>query len=170
MPYVLSPRRGALLSIIGIVVPSICASWWPQRGIATTRFFAELWESMIVGTFGVMLAYAITTQLYISHPLYNIIAVFSLLSSLLTVFVLSTRTIVWGYLSASVLSLMLVALLMTIPATLPVISLVQLFYEIGGAGTPALLPLFITGTISIASTSIVVAALRWVVLSRFHRL
>ena len=170
MPYVLSPRRGALLSIIGIVVPSICASWWPQRGIATTRFFHELWESVTVGTIGVVLSYLITTQLYVYDQHYNIIAVFSLLSSLLTMFVLSTRKIIWGYLSVSLSSLALVALLMIIPTTVPMLSLVQLFYEIGGAGTPALLPLFITGTISIASTSIVVAALRWVVLSRFHRL
>lgn len=169
MPYVLSPRRGALLSIIGIVVPSICASWWPQRGVATTRFFDELWESMVVGTIGVMLAYAITTQLYIAHPQYTIIAVFSLLSSLLTVFVLSTRMIVWGYLFVSALSLMLVALLMIIPTTVPLLSIVQLFYEIGGAGTSALLPLFISGIISIGATSVVVAGLRWVVLPRFNR-
>lgn len=169
MPYVLSPRRGALLSIIGIVVPSICASWWPQRGIATTRFFAELWQSMIVGTLGVMVAYAITTQFYNSHPLYNIIAVFSLLSSLLTMFVLSARKIVWGYVSVATISLMLVALFMIIPATLPLLSLVQLFYEIGGAGMTVLLPLFITAAISIASTSVVVGGLRWVVLPRFHR-
>ena len=169
MPYVLSPRRGALLSIIGIVVPSICASLWPQRGIATTRFFAELWQTMIVGTLGVMLSYLIATQLYVSHEHFTIIAVFSLLSSLLTIFVLGSRTFMLGYIAVSIVSLVIVSLLMTIPASLPILSIVQLFYEIGGAGTSALLPLFITGTISIAVTSIIVGVFRWVVLPRYHR-
>ncbi|MBM4179341.1 MAG: cation-transporting P-type ATPase [Ignavibacteria bacterium] len=168
-PYVLSPRRGALLSIIGIVVPSICASWWPQRGVAATRFFAELWQTMIVGTLGVMLSYVITTQLFLSHEHFTIIAVFSLLSSLLTIFVLDSHTFMVGYVAVSVASLVIVSLLMIIPASLPILSLVQLFYEIGGAGTSAVLPLLICAALSIAVTSIIVDSLRWVVLPRFHR-
>ncbi|MFN4985355.1 MAG: hypothetical protein ACK5GI_04335, partial [Ignavibacteria bacterium] len=133
------------------------------------RFFAELWQTMIVGTLGVMLSYLIATQLYVSHEHFTIIAVFSLLSSLLTIFVLGSRTFMLGYIAVSIVSLVIVSLLMTIPASLPILSIVQLFYEIGGTGTSALLPLFITGTISIAVTSIIVGVFRWVVLPRYHR-
>jgi cation-transporting ATPase E len=136
-PYVLSPRRGALLSIIGIVIPSMCVTWWPLRGVATKQFFQELIIKVLAGSCGAIASYAFAQLLFAQHPQFDSIAVFSLLTSFLTTFVYQHRKHLLAYVSVSVGSLAVVALLMILPTSTPIISLIQSFYEVGNLGIGA---------------------------------
>jgi len=60
-------------------------------------------------------------------------------------------------------SLVIVALLMMFPTTIPIVSIVQIYYEIGGAGWELLPALAASAVIGLLS------ALPWVFLPREHR-
>jgi magnesium-transporting ATPase (P-type) len=157
-PYVLSPRRGALLSIIGIVVPSICVTWWPLRSVATRRFFRELVTKVLAGSLGAAASYALTQVLFAGHPQFDSIAVYSLLTSFLTAFVLQHRQHRLAYTGVSIGSLAAIGLLMILPTTIPVLSLIQSFYEIGNLGSSAFTPLLTAAMGSFATSFTITAA------------
>lgn len=157
-PYVLSPRRGALLSIIGIVVPSICVTWWPLRSVATRRFFRELVTKVLAGSLGAAASYALTQVLFAEHPQFDSIAVYSLLTSFLTAFVLQHRQHRLAYTGVSIGSLAAIGLLMILPTTIPVLSLIQSFYEIGNLGSSAFTPLLTAAMGSFATSFTITAA------------
>ena len=169
IPFVLSPRRGALLSIIGIVIPSLFVSWLPQRGIATIKFFRELIVNVVISSTAALASYAVVLQLNHEHIHVDILAVYSLLASLLTVFVLhaSKHRATYGIVSS--VTLALVAALMILPTTMPIINLIQLFYEIGNAGIQMVGPLVVTALASIAISALTITVLRWLVLPRLQR-
>jgi hypothetical protein len=125
--------------------------------------------NVVISSTAALASYAVVLQLNHEHIHVDILAVYSLLASLLTVFVLhaSKHRATYGIVSS--VTLALVAALMILPTTMPIINLIQLFYEIGNAGIQMVGPLVVTALASIAISALTITVLRWLVLPRLQR-
>lgn len=156
VPYHLSPRRGALLSLVGVALPSLLLATRATMTSATRSFFIELIGKVLFTAAEMIVAYVLVQTLFAGHPEVSSLLVMTLIASLLGRFVVidtmgrqeRSRLAVM-----SAIILVIVALLMVLPKTIPIVSIVQMYYEIGGAGL-SLLPA-LTAAVAIGLLSMV---------------
>lgn len=162
-PYHLSPRRGALLSLVGVAIPSLVLATRSSMTSATRNFFVELVGKFLLTATEMIVAYMLVGTLFAGHPHIASLLVMTLVASLLGRFVVidhMDRQERAHLAMISAISLMIVALLMILPTTIPLVSVIQIYYEIGGAGWEVLPALAATVAIGLLS------ALPWVFLRR----
>lgn len=162
-PYHLSPRRGALLSLVGVAIPSLVLATRSTMTSATKRFFGELVGKFLFTAAGMIVSYMLVHTLFAEHSHIASLLVMTLVASLLGRFVVIDH--MDGQERArlamiSAMALMMVALLMMLPTTIPLVRVIQIYYEIGGAGWEALPALAATVAIGLLS------AVPWVFLRR----
>lgn len=163
MPYYLSPRRGALLSLVGVALPSLLLATRATMTSVTRDFFAELIGKVFLTAAEMIVAYVLVQTLFAGHPEVSSLLVMTLIASLLGRFVVidtmdrqeRSRLAV-----ISIIILAIVALLMVLPTTIPIVAIVQMYYEIGGAGWELLPALAASAMIGLLS------AVPWVFLRR----
>lgn len=163
MPYYLSPRRGALLSLVGVALPSLLLATRAGMTTATRNFFVELTGKVLFTAAELIVSYMLVQTLFAGHPHITSLLVMTLVASLLGRFVVidhMDREERVHLAMISAISLVIVALLMILPTTIPLVSIIQIYYEIGGAGWEVLPALAATAAIGLLS------ALPWVFLRR----
>jgi cation-transporting ATPase E len=166
MQYHLSPRRGALLSLFGVAIPSLILATQVTMISPTRRFFGELFAKIIVTAAEMYLAYLLVAILYANHSQLSSLLIITLIAALLGRFVVidaMQRTERLRLLLASLACIAALVTLIILPTTIPVISIVQTYYEIGAAGMETLLPMIVSAAIGLFSM------LPWVFLSGEHR-
>ena len=165
-PYHLSPRRGALLSLVGVAIPSLLLATRSSMTSATRNFFVELVGKFLLTAAEMIVAYVLVQTLFAGHSHIASLLLMTLVASLLGRFVVIDEMIGRERSHLMVIaaaSLVIVALLMMFPTTIPIVSIVQIYYEIGGAGWELLPALAASAVIGLLS------ALPWVFLPREHR-
>lgn len=165
-PYHLSPRRGALLSLVGVAIPSLVLATRSSMTSATRNFFVELVGKFLLTATEMIVAYMLVGTLFAGHPHIASLLVMTLVASLLGRFVVIDSMIrkERAYLVViAATSLGILALLMMLPTTIPIVSLMQIYYEIGGAGWELLPTLAASAMIGLLS------AVPWVFLPREQR-
>ena len=160
-PLILTPRRGALLSIIGIAIPSAFIALWRPPLRVVPSFFKELSTYVAVHTIGTGIAFLVLHTLFMVHPKHDSIVLYGMCANLLTNAVLVERAVSWKHIVCSVLILNLLFLLIVIPTTMPVLSVIQMFYEVGNQGFGITPQLVISAIVGIAMS---VISSRWVLL------
>ena len=164
--YHLSPRRGALLSLFGVAIPSLILAAQSSMISPTRRFFVELGRKLLLTAGEMLAAYVAVWALYADHPQVSSLLLITLISALMGRFVLideMARSERLRLLTIAALSIAALVTLMILPTTLPVISIVQTYYEIGAAGMETLLPMIVSAAIGLFSM------LPWVFLPGEHR-
>jgi cation-transporting ATPase E len=162
-PYHLSPRRGALLSLVGVAIPSIVLATRSSMTSATRNFFAELIGKFLLTAAEMIVAYVLVQSLFAGHPHIASLLMMTLVASLLGRFVVIDHMAQQERSRLAVISataLVIVALLIILPTTIPVVNIVQIYYEIGGAGWELLPALSSSAAIGLLS------AAPWVFLPR----
>ncbi len=162
-PYHLSPRRGALLSLVGVAIPSLVLATRSSMTSATTRFFGELVGKFLFTAAGMIVSYMLVHMLFAGHSHIASLLVMTLVASLLGRFVVidhMDRQERARLAMISAIALMMVALLTMMPTTMPLVSIIQIYYEIGGVGWEVLPALVASAAIGLLS------ALPWVFLRR----
>lgn len=152
-PYPLTPRRGALLSIISVGIPSMFLAATARVRITTDHFIRELFVFVAVAGGSAVTSSLLVAGMYSTTPdLYDRM-LFAYLGSLCWSFVvvdhLPRSTRIWaGLVGFSSLALT-IALALTSVSLFP-FSIIQSFYEIGGPGS-------VTGVGIIGSSAIGIA-------------
>jgi cation-transporting ATPase E len=162
-PYHLSPRRGALLSLVGVAIPSLVLATRSSMTSATRNFFAELIGKFLLTAAEMIVAYVLVQSLFAGHPHIASLLMMTLVASLLGRFVVIDHMAQQERSRLAVISataLVIVALLIILPTTIPVVNIVQIYYEIGGAGWELLPALSSSAAIGLLS------AAPWVFLPR----
>ena len=162
-PYHLSPRRGALLSLVGVAIPSLVLATRSSMTSATRNFFAELIGKFLLTAAEMIVAYVLVQSLFAGHPHIASLLMMTLVASLLGRFVVIDHMAQQERSRLAVISataLVIVALLIMLPTTIPVVNIVQIYYEIGGAGWELLPALSSSAAIGLLS------AAPWVFLPR----
>jgi cation-transporting ATPase E len=162
-PYHLSPRRGALLSLVGVAIPSLVLATRSSMTSATRNFFAELIGKFLLTAAEMIVAYVLVQSLFAGHPHIASLLMMTLVASLLGRFVVIDHMAQPERSRLAVISataLVIVALLIILPTTIPVVNIVQIYYEIGGAGWELLPALSSSAAIGLLS------AAPWVFLPR----
>jgi cation-transporting ATPase E len=165
MQYHLSPRRGALLSLFGVAIPSLILATKATMIGPTRRFFMELFGKIAVTAAEMCLAYFLVAILYADHPQLSSLLVITLISALMSRFVvidtmeLSERLRLLLISAGSIIGLIMLTVL---PTSIPVISIIQSYYEIGEAGIESVMPMIISAALGLFSM------LPWVFLPREH--
>ncbi len=156
MPYPLSPRRGAILSLVGVAIPSLFLATQATFSSPTRNFLRELLTKVAVVSVQLLAAYSVVWLIYGHHTASSSLLLMTLISSLLMQLVVLEpipRDQRRRLAVISFTTIIAVAILITLPTTLPVISVLQAYYEIGSLGIehlPSLLTAIIIGLLSTA--------------------
>ncbi|MBU3677987.1 MAG: HAD-IC family P-type ATPase [Candidatus Kapabacteria bacterium] len=166
LDYHLSPRRGALLSLLGVALPSLILATRASMTAPTRRFFSELLGKMLFTAAEIFASYFIVLTVFGDHPQITSLLVITLISSLLGRLIVIDTMSTSESLRLSLLSCCMLAALITfmiLPTSIPLISIVQSYYEIGDAGLEALFPMVLSALIGLMSM------LPWVFLRGEHK-
>lgn len=154
MPYHLSPRRGALLSLVGVAIPSLVLATRSSMTSATRNFFVELIGKFLITATEMIVAYMLVQTLFAGHPHIASLLIMALVASLLGRFIvidtMGREERSWLAMTSAIV-LVIVALFMMLPTTIPVVSIVQIYYEIGGAGIEMMPALTVAAVIGLLS-------------------
>lgn len=169
-PYPLTPRRGALLSVIAVGIPSMFLAATARVRRTTDHFLRELFSFVAVAGFTAVASSLVVASMH-SHSLdLNDHMLFAFLGSLCWSFVvvddLPPSTRVWAGV-VSFTSLTAAVLLALTKVSIFPLSLIQGFYEIGGPTSTAGVGIIGSCCIGITFSIIGHALLRWVS-SRTH--
>ncbi len=164
-PYPLTPRRGALLSIIGVGIPSMFLAATAKVRTRTSHFMSELLFFVLTAGTSAVVSSQIVLGMQRDSPDLNDHMLFAFLGSIVWSFVvvddLPRDTRMWAILVA-VASLAAAVLLAVSPGLVFPFSLVQQFYEIGGLGTSTSFHVILSCAIGIGCSLVGHAIMRWV--------
>ncbi|MBC8125194.1 MAG: HAD-IC family P-type ATPase [Candidatus Kapabacteria bacterium] len=164
-PYPLTPRRGALLSIIGVGIPSMFLAATARVRTRTSHFMSELMYFVLTAGTSAVVSSQIVLTIQSGASDVNDHMLFAFLGSIVWSFIvvdeLPRDTRMWAIAVASA-SLLTAAFLAIVPNLFFPLSLLQQFYEIGGPGTSASINILSSCGVGIACSMVGHAIMRWV--------
>ena len=164
-PYPLTPRRGALLSIIGVGIPSMFLAATAKVRTRTSHFMSELLFFVLTAGTSAVVSSQIALLIQRNASDLNDHMLFAFLGSIVWSFVvvddLPRDTRMWAILVAAV-SLASAVLLAVWPGLVFPFSLLQQFYEIGMSGTSTSIHVLLSCAIGIGCSVCGHAIMRWV--------
>lgn len=163
MPFPLSPRRGALLSLVGVAIPSLFLATQANLSSSTRHFLRELLTNVTVVSLQLLTAYGGVWLIFGTHTASSSLLLMTLISSLLAQLVVLDVIPSYDRRRLAVVSaatIVTVALLIILPTTIPILAVLQAYFEIGGLGLEHFTSLLTSIIIGVLSTAPSVFLLR----------